>query len=120
MVPLPFKIPGPDNDLNERIDHLIQRAMADEEALLYAFGERWGPEDRKKDKIFGFLPGHGVHDIHMNQANSGSFVHDDGVYQDRALLLHFPSQSQWVAVFLKFQSQGCTVTMSRATRSVRK
>lgn len=106
MVPLPFNIPGPDNDLNERIDHLIQRAMADEEALLYAFGERWGPEDRKKDKIFGFLPGNGVHDIHMNQANSGSFVRDDGVYQDGALLLHFPSQSQWAAIFLKFQSQG--------------
>ena len=47
----------------------------------------------------------GVHDIHMNQANVGSFVEDDGVYQDGALLLEFPGQKQWVGVFLKFQSQ---------------
>ena len=34
----------------------IQRAMADEEAQLDAFGERWGPEN-VKDKIFVFLLG---------------------------------------------------------------
>lgn len=105
LTPLPFNIPGPDNDLNEKLDHYIQRAMADEEALIYVFGERWGPEQEKKDKIFGFLPGNGVHDIHMNQANVGSFVKDDGVYQDGALMLHFPSSNQWVGIFLKFQSQ---------------
>jgi len=105
MVPLPFSVAGPDNDLNEKIDHYIQRAMADEGAWLYAFGERWGPEAGKKDKIFGFLPGNGVHDIHMNQANTGRFAQDDGVYQDGALLLQFPAQNQWVGIFLKFQSQ---------------
>ena len=105
MVPLPFNVPGPDNDLNEKVDHYIQRAMADEDSLIYAFGEPWGPEPNKKDKIFGFLPGNGVHDIHMNQANVGRFVDDDGVYQDGALLLHFPHQNQWVGIFLKFQSQ---------------
>lgn len=105
LVPLPFNVPGPDNDLNEKIDHYIQRALADEEAAIYAFGERWGPEEGKKDKIFGFAPGNGVHDIHMNQGNVGSFRKDDGVYQDGAMLLHFPRQDQWVGVFLKFQSQ---------------
>ena len=106
MVPLPANVSGPDNDLNEKIDQYIQRAMSDEDAMLYAFGERWGPEAGLKDKIFGFLPGNGVHDIHMNQANSGTFVQDDGIYQDGALLLHFPAQNQWVGIFLKFQSQG--------------
>lgn len=105
LVPLPPIVAGPDNDLNEKVDHYIQRAMSDETALIYAFGERWGPEDGKKDKIFGFLPGNGVHDIHMNQANSGDFRRDDGVYQDGGLILHFPDQNQWVAIFLKFQSQ---------------
>ncbi|MEQ6342299.1 MAG: DUF2278 family protein [Gammaproteobacteria bacterium] len=105
MRPLPFNVPGPDNDLNEVIDHYIQRVMADESALVYAFGERWGPEDIK-DKIFGFKPGNGIHDIHMNQANSAQFREDDGVWQDGAMLIHFPAQNQWVAVFLKFQSQG--------------
>jgi len=105
MRRLPFDVPGPDNDLNEKLVHYVRRAIADEGAAAYSFGERWGPERGKTDKIFGFVPGNGVHDIHMNQGNVGQFVRDDGVYQDGALLLHFPTQQQWVAIFLKFQSQ---------------
>lgn len=105
MRPLPFSVPGFDNDLNEKLDRVMQRAVADEAALVYAFGERWGPEPATKDKYFGFLPGNGVHDIHMNQGNSGRFVGDDGVYQDGGLLVHFPDQHEWIATFLKFQSQ---------------
>jgi uncharacterized protein YukJ len=105
MRPLPFSVPGFDNDLNEKIDRVMQRAVGDERALVYAFGERWGPEDAKKDKYFGFLPGNGIHDIHMNQGNAAQFVGDDGVYQDGGLLVQFPDQQEWVAVFLKFQSQ---------------
>lgn len=104
MVPLPLDVPGPDNDLNEKVDHYIQRAMADEESFVYAFGEPWGPED-VKDKVFGFLPGRGIHDIHMNQGNAGQFSDQDGVWQDGGLILHFPAQEQWVGIFLKFQSQ---------------
>lgn len=105
LVPLPFNLPGPDNDLNEKLDQHVQRALADENSVIYVFGERWGPENGKKDKIFGFLPGNGVHDVHMNQGNAGRFANDDGVYQDGGLLLHFPDQDQWVGIFLKFQSQ---------------
>jgi uncharacterized protein YukJ len=105
MRPLPFSVPGFDNDLNEKLDRVMQRAVADESALVYAFGERWGPEPRTKDKYFGFLPGNGIHDIHMNQGNSGRFVGDDGVYQDGGLLVQFPDQREWTAIFLKFQSQ---------------
>ena len=106
MRMLPFNVPGLDNDLNEKIDSVMQRAVAAEEALVYAFGERWGPEQNKKDKYFGFLPGNGIHDIHMNQSNVGNFVGDDGVWQDGGVIVHFPAQQQWVAIFLKFQSQG--------------
>ena len=105
MRPLPFSVPGFDNDLNEKLDRVIQRAVADENSMLYAFGERWGPETKVKDKYFGFLPGNGIHDIHMNQGNSARFVSDDGVFQDGGLLVHFPDQQEWTAVFLKFQSQ---------------
>lgn len=106
MRPLPIDAPGDDNDLNEKLNHFVQRALADEEALVYAFGERWGPE-QKKDKIFGFKPNQGIHDIHMNQGNpaDGAFGKDNGVWQDGGLLLQFPTQQQWVAIFLKFQSQ---------------
>lgn len=104
MIPLPFDVPGADNDLNEKIDKYVQRAMSDESAHIYAFGEKWGPE-RIKDKIFGFLPGNGIHDIHMNQGNAGKFAKDNGVWQDGGMLVHFPSENRWVGIFLKFQSQ---------------
>jgi uncharacterized protein YukJ len=115
MRPLAHNIPGPDNDLNEKINAYIQRAISDEEALIYAFGERWGPEPHTKDKYFGFLPGNGIHDIHMNQGNAGRFANDDGVWQDGGLIIHFPKvldengmvrwPEQWVGLFLAFQSQ---------------
>jgi len=104
MTPLPISAAGPDNDLNEKLDSLIQRGMSDETSFIYAFGQRWGPEN-KADKYFGFKPGNGIHDIHMNQGNVGSFVGDDGVWQDGGLLFQFPGQNQWSAIFLKFQSQ---------------
>ncbi len=104
---LPFDVPGPDNDLNEQLAHYVRRAIASPDATVFAFGERWPTEQDVPDKVFGFRPGNGVHDIHMNQSNVGSFVADDGAWQDGALLLHFPGEvAQWVAIFLKFQSQG--------------
>lgn len=105
MRPLPMNLPGPDDDLNDQVDRVVQAAIAEEGALVYAFGQRWGPEDDTRDKIFGFLPGNGIHDVHMNQGNSGQFVNDDGVWQDGGLLFYFPSTDRWTALFLKFQSQ---------------
>ncbi|MDC0767964.1 DUF2278 family protein [Streptomyces sp. HD] len=105
MRKLPPDLEGPDNDLADLLDHSVRRAVADSEARVYLFGERWGPEPKVKDKVFGFLPGNGVHDIHMNQGNSGRFRDSDGVWQDGGMLVHFPAQSRWVGVFLAFQSQ---------------
>jgi uncharacterized protein YukJ len=105
MKPVPATAPGPDNDLADKLDHFVSRAVGDATARLYAFGQRWGPEQGKPDAIFGFSPGNGVHDIHMNQGNTGRFREDDGVWQDGALVLHFPSADQWVGIFLAFQSQ---------------
>ncbi len=72
FVPLPFSAPGPDNDLNEKLDHSVQRAMADETALPARLRGALGSESGAKDKIFGFLPGNGIHDIHMNQGNDAA------------------------------------------------
>jgi uncharacterized protein YukJ len=104
FIPIPMNLPGPDNDLNEKLDHYVQRAMADENSVLYAFGETWGPEN-KRDKIFGFQPGAGIHDIHMNQGNDSRHRGDDGVWQDGGLIFQFPGQDQWVGILLRFQSQ---------------
>jgi uncharacterized protein YukJ len=105
MRPLPHVLPGPDNDLGDRLAHFIGRARSEEDARIFALGERWGPEAGTRDKIFRFLPGNGVHDIHMNQGNVAQFVRDDGVWQDGGLFLHFPATDQWVGLFLAFQSQ---------------
>ena len=102
---LPVDLPDADNDLPDMIEHHVQRAIADPTARIHLFGERWGPESNKADKIFGFRPGNGVHDIHMNQGNDGRFASDDGVWQDGGMIVHHPAQDQWVAVFLAFQSQ---------------
>ena len=78
-----------------------RRRAGDAPRLRAALGTRGG----KADKTFGFRPGNGVHDIHMNQGNSPRFQGDDGVWQDGALLIHFPAESRWVGIFLAFQSQ---------------
>ncbi len=105
MKPLPYNVPGPDNDLNELLELYIARAIASPDAILYPFGEKWGPEQDIKDKYFGFLPGNGIHDIHMNQGNAAQFQKDNGVWQDGGLLIHYPTRNQWVGIFLAFQSQ---------------
>lgn len=110
MRPLPYDLPGGNNDLNELIDVYIQRAIASK-ASIYAFGEPWGiePPENQPDKIFGFQPNRGVHNIHMNQGSRGKFAQDNGVYQDGGLLIHYPSTAPfsdiWVAAFFAFQSQ---------------
>jgi uncharacterized protein YukJ len=104
MAPLPLGASGPDNDLNEKLERQVEQALAEEEAEIYAFGEPWGPESQA-DRYFGFQPGSGIHDIHMNQGNAAGFTDQDGVWQDGALLFHFPSENRWAAVFLAFQSQ---------------
>ena len=105
MRVLPPDVAGPDNDLADLLDHWVGRAVADPTAVVYAYGERWPSEPQKPDKIFGFTPGNGVHDIHMNQGNSGAFTRDDGVWQDGGLVLNFPAQNRWVGIFLAFQGQ---------------
>jgi uncharacterized protein YukJ len=70
---------------------MVERAIADEGAILFAFGSEF-PD--------------GIHDIHMNQGNPpGRFASDNGTYTDGALLAYFPSQKRWLAVFIAFQSQ---------------
>jgi uncharacterized protein YukJ len=105
MVPLPYNVPGADNDLNELLHKYVDRAIAMESAVVYAFGSRWGPEENKRDAYFDFLPGNGIHDIHMNQGNDKGHLGDDGIWQDGGLLFHLPDENRWVAVFLAFQSQ---------------
>lgn len=101
---LPYNLPGPDNDLNELFQKFVEKAIYMETSEIYAFGQRWGPE-KQHDKCFGFEPGNGVHDIHMNQGNSEKWRDDDGPWQDGGVMFNYPDEERWVAVFLAFQSQ---------------
>jgi uncharacterized protein YukJ len=102
---LPPDAAGPDNDLADLLDHYVLRGQRDDTIIVHAYGARWGPEPGIADKVFGFLPGNGVHDIHLNQGNSPRFAGDDGVWQDGGLLLHLAAEQRWIAIFLAFQSQ---------------
>ena len=104
MIPMPASLPGPDNDLNEKIVALIDGAIS-ANAELYVFGDSWGPENETKDYYFGFLPGRGLHNIHMNQGNHEAWQRDNGTFRDGGILIHFAKEDRWVGLFLAFQSQ---------------
>lgn len=107
MRALPHDRPGANNDLNDRLDALVRNACDDPEVEVYAFGSSWGPDPVDPDEVFGFEPGRGVHDVHMNQGNARGEYHarHNGTWQDGALFLHLKREHRWVAVFLAFQSQ---------------
>ncbi|MBC7958245.1 MAG: YukJ family protein [Vallitaleaceae bacterium] len=97
---------GPNNDVNDILDTYIEAAILSHETELYVFGAKWTNRNiSQPDQIFGFFPSMGIHDIHMNQGNYGSFQGDNGVGQDGCILLHIPSKDQWIGLFLAFQSQ---------------
>ncbi|HEX3028700.1 MAG TPA: YukJ family protein, partial [Clostridia bacterium] len=73
-------ISGLDNELLYTIQKYVNNAISTSDASIYAFGQSWGPE-KKPDQYFGFKPGGGIHDIHMNQGNPGGWMIDNGVWQ---------------------------------------
>jgi len=104
MKPVPPDTPGADNDLKDMLETAVVKAMDLPGSVIYAFGARWGPEKGKPDKYFKFVPGNGIHDIHMNQGNSGAYKKDNGVFHDGALVFEYPGE-KWRAFFFAFQSQ---------------
>jgi len=104
MEVAPYRLEGPNNDLREFLVPLLEAAIAEEGYRIYAFGESWGPEPNTRDKYFGFLPGNGIHDIHMNQGSAGRFAKYNGIHQDGGLVVQAPD-GRWIAIFLAFQSQ---------------
>ena len=105
MRPLPADVSGPDNDLGDLLDDCVDPRDRIRRRRSTRSGSAGGRRRASRDKVFGFRPGNGVHDIHMNQGNSPRFEGDDGVWQDGALLIHLPAEERWVGIFLAFQSQ---------------
>ncbi|WP_315068916.1 YukJ family protein [uncultured Clostridium sp.] len=117
MIPLASRITGPNNDLNEKIDFYMQKAIQNG-AVIYAYGENWGPEN-KSDEYFKFEPSNGIHDIHMNQGNTDEWEKDNGIWQDGGMIIYFENENKWIGIFLAFQSQSwCTYDNGNAIRPV--
>ncbi|MGI4804783.1 MAG: DUF2278 family protein, partial [Janthinobacterium lividum] len=55
--------------------------------------------------FFAHNPSLGVHDIHMNQGDTGNEGKNNGSGQDGALFIHFKDTGKWVAMFFRFQNQ---------------
>ena len=105
MKKIPHDKVGPNNDLNEKLNHYINKAI-DENADIYIYGTKWKTGNYcKPDRIFDFSPSMGMHDIHMNQGNIRKWKKDSGVWQDGCLFIHYKDIDQWVGLFLAFQSQ---------------
>jgi uncharacterized protein YukJ len=102
MKPIPHLVPGENNDLFEFVEAILNRAKNDQEAVVYAFGGRWGPDFTEWDEYFRFIPSNGVHLIHMNQGGSGD---RRGTYSDGALIVDFVGSGTTTGLFLKFQNQ---------------
>jgi uncharacterized protein YukJ len=102
MEPLPPT--GSDVSLGNLLDGQIERAKADGEAILIAFGEHF--VDDKEDPYFHFTPGRGAHDIHMMQGNpqSGGHAQDNRVNGDGALFIRYRG-GETIALFTRFAAQ---------------
>lgn len=82
--------------LQDQVATVVNQAIEDEAGIVYAFGSSFADPGGAA----------GIHDIHMNQGNPlASHGQDNGTWQDGALFLYLPSQEQWIAVFLAFQTE---------------
>ena len=88
MRRLPADAPDVQDDVQDELDFWVKRAVS-QAATAYIFGSRF--------------PG-GIHDVHMNQGNRGSFAADNGAFQDGGVVLSFDSGVS-VGIFVAFQSQ---------------
>lgn len=105
MEPIPFIGPSDSDTLKRIVEPLVMSASRDRKSWrVFAFGEPWGPEHNRRDRYFDFLPGRGIHDIHMNQGGTGRYVDDNRVRQDGALMMQH-ADGRWIALFIAFQTQ---------------
>lgn len=107
---------GQENDLDDDIGPWIQKAMNNPQAEVFAFGSSWNDSNGgtpDPHPYFNPDPTKGIHDIHMNQGDTGQEAKYNGIWQDGALFLRFmanangaaSSADQWVAMFFRFQNQ---------------
>ena len=88
---LPHDQPNSRDDIIDFVMPELQAAI-NRGATLYLFGEPYSDLQ-------------GIHDIHMNQGSQGRFSKFDGVWQDGGIIMYFPDEDRFSAIFLAFASQ---------------
>lgn len=63
---LPHDIDGADNDILDQLKPILDKAISTQ-AIVYVYGSE-------------FSRGKGIHNVHMNQGNSGRWADDNGVF----------------------------------------
>lgn len=94
MKPLPlFNLQEPIEQQGQpEIKQLIEEVIAEEDAVVYAFGHRYDQQS-SQNAAWGFQPDDGIHNIHMNQGNArGNHDNENGRGEDGALFLYFPKR----------------------------
>ena len=101
---LPASGSASSDDLQDLLALHLQQCR-DAGGEVFAFGVRFDRNLHKPiDAEFGNADGlHGMHDIHLNQGNTGSHSGDNGALHDGGLILAHPDRH--VALFLAFQTQ---------------
>jgi uncharacterized protein YukJ len=92
MVALPPSVEGENNDVQDFLDRLAKKAIQERDlgSRIYVWGAPFP---------------NGMHDIHMNQGNSGNWKQDNAIWQDGAIIFYFPKENLYKAFFLAFQNQ---------------
>jgi uncharacterized protein YukJ len=100
MAPIPDE--GAGVTLANLLDAQVERAKADDQAVVLACGEFF--KDTGADPTFSFAPEQGVHDIHMMQGNGAPFANDNRVNGDGAIFIRYAG-GETVALFVRFSVQ---------------
>ncbi len=105
MSKLPLFDPSQDRHGSDAIMDLVNEAVNNPTAVLYAFGHRYD-QQQPRNQAWHFSPDDGVHNIHFNQGNvKGHFSNENGRHEDGALWIHFKDKNVWSAVYVAFQNQ---------------
>jgi len=108
-VVAPRSAAGPGENLNNDIGPWVDKATNNPDAEVFAFGSGWddnAPGSHPDTQAyFNPNPSVGIHDIHMNQGDTGKEAKYNGINQDGALFFYFSGNNQWVAMFFRFQVQ---------------
>lgn len=82
--------PTEKGDISSYVDPIMNQAVQ-EKATIYIWGSHYSDSNGEE----------GIHDIHMNQGDSGSFEKENGTYQDGGIVIQ-SADGSWRGIFLAF------------------